>query len=58
MFNVTFFPLTVFYIRGAFSIVKKCVHKESGKQFAAKIINKRRLTARGKGHCVRRELLL
>ena len=35
------------FCRGAFSIVKRCVQKESGKQFAAKIINKKRLTARG-----------
>lgn len=32
--------------KGAFSIVKRCIQKETGKQFAAKIINKRRLTAR------------
>lgn len=32
--------------KGAFSIVKRCVHRESGQQYAAKIINKKRLTAR------------
>ncbi|XP_064389369.1 calcium/calmodulin-dependent protein kinase type II subunit delta-like isoform X2 [Halichondria panicea] len=32
--------------KGAFSIVKRCEHKVTGKQYAAKIINKRRLTAR------------
>lgn len=49
-------PITVIYtfractpvFRGAFSIVKKAVHKQSGQTFAAKIINTRRLTSRGK----------
>ena len=34
--------------RGAFSIVRKCFHKESRQEYAAKIINKRKLSARGK----------
>lgn len=32
--------------KGAFSIVKRCVNKKTGAAYAAKIINKRRLTAR------------
>ena len=35
------------HFRGAFSIVKKAVHISSKKEYAAKIINTRRLTARG-----------
>lgn len=35
------------YYRGAFSIVKRCVHRKSNEQYAAKIINKRRLSTRG-----------
>ena len=34
--------------RGAFSVVKRCVSLTSGLQYAVKIINKKRLTARGK----------
>ena len=34
--------------RGAFSIVKRCVNRKNGEEYAAKIINKRRLTARGR----------
>lgn len=37
----------MYFHRGAFSIVKRCIQIETGKQFAAKIINKKRLTARG-----------
>ena len=35
------------HFRGAFSVVKKAVHISSKQEFAAKIINTRRLTARG-----------
>lgn len=34
--------------RGAFSIVKRCVNRKNGEEYAAKIINKRRLTAKGR----------
>lgn len=34
--------------RGAFSIVKRCVQKSTGLEFAAKIINTKKLTTRGK----------
>lgn len=44
-FNVLIF--VSFYCRGAFSIVKRCVQKSSGLEFAAKIINTKKLTARG-----------
>ena len=33
--------------RGAFSVVKKCVKKENGQEFAVKIITTKRLTSRG-----------
>lgn len=40
--------LVFFYIRrGAFSIVKRCVQKSTGLEFAAKIINTKKLTSRG-----------
>ncbi|RWS08110.1 Calcium/calmodulin-dependent protein kinase type II alpha chain-like protein [Dinothrombium tinctorium] len=38
--------------RGAFSIVRRCVQKSTGLEFAAKIINTKKLSARGK--CFRR----
>lgn len=48
------FPLLQFYYsllfssrRGAFSIVKRCVQKSTGLEFAAKIINTKKLTSRG-----------
>lgn len=34
--------------KGAFSIVKRCVQKATGFEFAAKIINTKKLTSRGK----------
>lgn len=36
-----------FYHRGAFSIVKRCIHKGTLHEFAAKIINTKKLTSRG-----------
>ena len=33
--------------RGAFSIVKKCVSRKDGKEYAAKIISKKDLSPRG-----------
>lgn len=36
----------VFFFRGAFSIVKRCVQKSTGLEFAAKIINTKKLTSR------------
>ena len=38
----------LWFDRGAFSVVKKAVHKKTGQNFAAKIINTRRLTSRGR----------
>jgi calcium/calmodulin-dependent protein kinase (CaM kinase) II len=38
--------LLSFLRRGAFSIVKRCVQKSTGLEFAAKIINTKKLTAR------------
>ncbi|KAH8398905.1 hypothetical protein KR222_005980 [Zaprionus bogoriensis] len=41
------FVLSIFIgFRGAFSIVKRCVQKSTGFEFAAKIINTKKLTAR------------
>lgn len=37
----------VFIDRGAFSIVRRCVQKSTGLEFAAKIINTKKLSARG-----------
>ncbi|CAG14818.1 unnamed protein product, partial [Tetraodon nigroviridis] len=34
--------------RGAFSVVRRCVKKSSGQEFAAKIINTKKLSARGR----------
>jgi len=33
--------------RGAFSVVRRCVQRSSGLEFAAKIINTKKLSARG-----------
>lgn len=38
----------VFFFRGAFSVVRKCIQKHTGLEFAAKIINTKKLSARGK----------
>jgi len=37
-----------FLFRGAFSVVRRCVQKSTGLEFAAKIINTKKLSARGK----------
>ena len=34
--------------RGAFSVVKRCVQRHTGLEFAAKIINTKKLSARGR----------
>lgn len=39
-------PFNVRFNRGAFSIVKRCVQKSSSLEFAAKIINTKKLTTR------------
>jgi calcium/calmodulin-dependent protein kinase (CaM kinase) II len=35
------------FSRGAFSVVKRCVQRHTGLEFAAKIINTKKLSARG-----------
>ena len=42
------FCAAFFVRRGAFSIVRRCVHKETRVEYAAKIINTRKLSSRGK----------
>lgn len=47
--NSWFESLIQFFVclfRGAFSIVKRCVQKSTGLEFAAKIINTKKLTSR------------
>lgn len=40
--------------RGAFSVVRRCVKVLSGQEYAAKIINTKKLSARGKNlHLIR-----
>ena len=36
--------------KGAFSVVKRCVQRHTGLEFAAKIINTKKLSARGMKH--------
>jgi len=36
-----------FFVRGAFSIVKRCIHRENRMEFAAKIFSTRKLSSRG-----------
>ena len=36
-----------YFFRGAFSVVRRCVQKNTGLEFAAKIINTKKLSARG-----------
>ena len=40
----------LFLFRGAFSVVRRCVQKSTGLEFAAKIINTKKLSARGKNN--------
>lgn len=39
---ITRFNLYLFFYRGKFAVVKKCVEKASGKEYAAKFLKKRR----------------
>ncbi len=41
------FGFFFFFCRGAFSIVRRCIQKSSGQEFAAKIINTKKLSTRG-----------
>jgi calcium/calmodulin-dependent protein kinase (CaM kinase) II len=44
--KLPFSDFSPFFTRGAFSIVKRCVQKSTGLEFAAKIINTKKLTSR------------
>ena|SRR5690349_4163349 len=44
--NFEIFDANISIRRGAFSIVKRCVQKSTGLEFAAKIINTKKLTSR------------
>lgn len=46
--TVILLTLMLFFSRGAFSVVRRCVQKSTGLEFAAKIINTKKLSARGK----------
>uniref|UniRef100_A0A8C9V9P5 calcium/calmodulin-dependent protein kinase n=1 Tax=Scleropages formosus TaxID=113540 RepID=A0A8C9V9P5_SCLFO len=41
-----------FFSRGAFSVVRRCVKVLSGQEYAAKIINTKKLSARGRFSCL------
>lgn len=43
--------------RGAFSIVRRCIQKSSGQEFAAKIINTKKLSTRGKKKTQKRNVV-
>jgi len=50
---MTYMSLFIFYCmyvltsRGAFSVVRRCMKISSGQEYAAKIINTKKLSARG-----------
>jgi hypothetical protein len=46
--NVYFIIIIIIFCRGAFSIVRRCIQKSSAQEFAAKIINTKKLSTRGK----------
>lgn len=47
--HIDLFFLCIFLvIRGAFSVVRRCVKVLSGQEFAAKIINTKKLSTRGR----------
>lgn len=46
LLSIIFYLITCDVNRGAFSIVKRCVQKSTGLEFAAKIINTKKLTSR------------
>ena len=45
LFSLIFF-FSISFFRGAFSVVRRCVQKNTGLEFAAKIINTKKLSAR------------
>lgn len=45
MINILLFLFFLDFFRGPFSIVRRCVHRESGQQFAVKIVDVAKFTA-------------
>ena len=48
-----FFTVWVYFCRGKYAIVKRCTSKQTGEQFAAKVLKKRR-----RGKSCREEILV
>lgn len=55
--TTTIIIITTHSIRGAFSIVKRCVQKSTSLEFAAKIINTKKLTTRGNSLAILRNFV-
>ena len=56
--QANFYNLIFIFQRGAFSTVRRCVQKSTGLEFAAKVINTKKLAQRGKKYRTKFNLLL